>query len=734
MQRGTLKNVPRFALRLSIFALACFIAHAERQRIGLALGGGGALGLAHVGVLLWFERHHIPIDTIAGTSMGALIGGTYATGMTANEVDALIRGIDWNAAFRGSAPFSDLRFRRKEDKRAFPDRFELGLKHSVKGPSGVTSGFGLTLLLDRMFVRIPANQTFDKLVTPFRCISTDLVSGNRIEITGGPLGEALRASSAIPGLFEPVRRDGQVLVDGGIVDNLPVDSARELGADIVIASVLPVAELKADDIQGLSVVGRSVSVAIVQNERQSAKKAQLVITPEVGSFSTTDYSEYAKLIQKGIDAAEAEKEFLLRYTLNDVDWAEFVKSRALRRKLADPSFDHVEVSGGTTVSSDRIKEELYELSADEDGHVDSKQIETVLFQEIGTGRYSSAGYDTRIDPDGKQTLEVKLAEKLHGPPFVYVLPEVSGDNTGRTLLSVNSRFLFMDVGGQNAEVRADLSIGSHTLAGVEYYHRIGRTGWFWAPRAAFDRKESYYYVAGSPQAQFDVRQAGVGFDAGYTSTLDNEFRFGVDYGRVAAAVQTGAIPLANQSGVVKSAKLQFTHDGQDGEQVPSRGLRFTVLGRYYFDAPVSSMFPLLRLDASWFHTISSQSRVFLLASGGSSFGNQLPAPLQLTLGGPLRLGAYGLDQFRGDRIGYASAGWLRRIGKLPAVLGGDLFLGGWYEAGGYSFAEQGTTWRQNGTVAFVAETPLGPFYTGWSLGHASQQWTGKFSFLVGRFF
>ena len=157
----------------------------------------------------------------------------------------------------------------------------------------------MTLLLDRLFIRIPANQTFDKLATPFRCISTDLVTGNRIEIVDGPLGEALRASSAIPGFFEPVRRNGQVLVDGGLVDNLPVDSARDLGADVVIASVLPVASLKADEIRGLGVVGRSVSVAIIQNERQSQKKAQLVITPDVGDFSSTDYSEYAKLIERG---------------------------------------------------------------------------------------------------------------------------------------------------------------------------------------------------------------------------------------------------------------------------------------------------------------------------------------------------------------------------------------------------------------------------------------------------
>ncbi|HEY3741170.1 MAG TPA: patatin-like phospholipase family protein, partial [Bryobacteraceae bacterium] len=717
--------------RILVLITTCLIVHAgERPKIGLALGGGGALGLAHVGVLLWLERHHIPVDTIAGTSMGALIAGTYATGLSATDVDTLIRGIDWDAAFRGNAPFSDLRFRRKQDRLAFPNHYELGLKHGVSGPSGVTSGFGLNLLLDRLFLSIPANQSFDKLATPFRCISTDLVSGDRIEISDGPLGLALRASSAIPGYFEPVRLAGQVLVDGGIVDNLPVDSARAMGADIVIASVLPVAALKPDEIQGLGVLGRSVSIAIVQNERQSEKKAQIVITPDVGNFSSTDYAQFATLIAKGIEGADAQKNRLLPYALNDADWDAFVKARELSRIQSTPRFQHVEVSGGTHSADHRLEKVLTAAMAPGKGTIDSKQIDPILFREIGTGLYNSAGYSSRTNPDGSETLDVTLFGKLHGPPFIYVNPEVSGDAAGRTLLTVNSRFVFMDVGSQNAELRADLSIGSHTLAAVEYYHPIAGTGWFWAPRAAFDRRESFYYVSGSPRGDFDIRQAGVGFDFGYTTVLNNEVRLGVDYGRIGGDVQTGFVPLAGQDGVVKSAKLQFTHNGQDSEQVPSRGLRISAIGRYYFDAPVSSRFPLVKMDASWFHPITREDRVFLLATGASSFGNQLPVPLQFTLGGPLRLGAYGLDEFRGDRIAYASAGWLHRIGTLPAVLGGNLFLGGWYETGGYSLAEQQTTWRQNGTIAFVAETPLGPFYTGWSLGHTAHEWNGKFTFLV----
>ena len=723
--------------RLTIVLLTISVAAQaqQRPRVGVALGGGGALGLAHVGVLLWMERNHIPVDTIAGTSIGALIAGSYATGMSAAEVEILIDHIDWNAAFRGTVPYNDLRYRRKEDRRAFPNRFELGIKHGVQTASGLTSGFGLTLLLDRIFIGIPSNQSFDQLATPFRCIATDLVTANRVEIGDGPLAEALRASSAIPGLFEPVRRAGQVLIDGGLVDNLPVDSARDLGADIVIASLLPVAKLKPEEIQGFSVISRSVSVAVVQNERQSARKAEIVIEPDVGGFSSTDYEQYAGLIAKGVEAAEAKKDALLRYAVNDEDWAAFVKARESKRKTSTPRFNGVEVSGGSRLSRQRVDLAMKKVleRGEGSGPVDPKQIEAVLVQEYGTGRYTTAGYAGRLDADGARTLEVNLAEKLHGPPFVYVNPEVRGEDSGRTDLTINSRFVFLEFGGQNAELRADLSIGSHTLAGIEYYRRIGQNGWFWAPRASFDRRQSSYFSGARRVGDFDIRQAGAGVDFGYTTKLDNEMRVGFDYGRIGASAQTGLVPLANQNGVFKNFKLQFTHDGQDSEQVPSRGLRFTATGRYVFSAPVSSAFPLLRFDGSWFRTVTTHDRIFVLASGGSSFGTRLAVPLQFTLGGPLRLSAYGRDEFRGDRIGYSSLGWLRRIGQLPTVLGGSLFLGGWYEVGGFSLAGQ-QSWRQNGTIAFVAETPLGPFYTGWSLGHSADRWKGKFTFLVGRFF
>ncbi len=207
-----------------------------RPRIGLVLSGGGARGLAHVGVLKVLDEMQVPVDAIAGTSMGAVIGGLYASGMTAAEIEALVKTLDWNAAFRDRPPRKDLNLRRKQDDREFLVRFPLGLKAgSFRVPRGLVQGQKLTQILRRETISVASVDDFDRLPTRFRAIATDLETGNRRVLAGGDLTEAMRASMSAPGVFAPVELDGRLLVDGGLVENLPVDVVKEMGVDIVIA-------------------------------------------------------------------------------------------------------------------------------------------------------------------------------------------------------------------------------------------------------------------------------------------------------------------------------------------------------------------------------------------------------------------------------------------------------------------------------------------------------------------
>jgi NTE family protein len=196
-----------------------------RPRIGVALEGGGALGLAHIGVLQWFEEHHIPVDYIAGTSMGGLVAGLYATGKTPKELQAIVEAQSWDIIIGGTIPFEDLSFRRKEDLVAYPNSLELGLKHGLSLPLGLNTGHVITLLIDRETLPYSGVNTFDDLPIPFRCVATDLVSGKEVVFSQGDLAEALRATMSIPAIFSPVHDGDKVYVDGGLVGN-PVAGER----------------------------------------------------------------------------------------------------------------------------------------------------------------------------------------------------------------------------------------------------------------------------------------------------------------------------------------------------------------------------------------------------------------------------------------------------------------------------------------------------------------------------
>ena len=207
-----------------------------RPRIGVAFEGGGALGFAHIGVIQWLEEHHIPVDYISGTSMGGLVGGVYASGMSPDEIVEFVHQINWGAVLNGRIPFTDLSFRRKEDRLAFPNRMEFVLKNGFSLPGGLNSGARVGLLLDREMLPYWDLKSFDDLPIPFRCVATEITRGEKHIFDSGSLSQALRATMSIPGLFAPVHHDNEIFSDGAALDNLPVDVARSMGADVVIAS------------------------------------------------------------------------------------------------------------------------------------------------------------------------------------------------------------------------------------------------------------------------------------------------------------------------------------------------------------------------------------------------------------------------------------------------------------------------------------------------------------------
>ena len=307
----------------------------KRLTIGVALEGGGALGLAHIGVLRWFEQHHIPIDYISGNSMGALVGGMYATGKSPDELEVLVKHMDWPFIIGGETPYQDLSFRRKEDERAVQNDLVIGFKHGASLPSGLSSGHQISLVIDRETLAYSAVKSFDDLPIPFRCVSTELISEKAHVFSTGPIGFAMRSSMSLPGIFDPIRDGDRVYVDGALVDNLPTDLVRDMGPDVVIAIHLQVAPATADEIQSLfSVLGQSITVGTANTELRGMEAADIVVKVDVQKFTSLEFDKAEALIQKGMEAAEEKSKILLPYALDQAAWNEYMARRDARKKGA----------------------------------------------------------------------------------------------------------------------------------------------------------------------------------------------------------------------------------------------------------------------------------------------------------------------------------------------------------------------------------------------------------------
>src|SRR5882724_3060396 len=308
---------------------------APRPRICLVLSGGGARGMAHIGVLKVLEDLKIPVDCIAGTSMGAIVGGLYASGMTAHEIDATMRSLDWQEAFRDAPPRRDLAFRRKQDDRNFLVRLPLGLKHGrILLPKGFIQGQKLQETLRQLTLPFSNSTDFDLLPTPFRAVATDLLTGNAVLLDKGDLAIAMRASISAPGVFAPVETQGRVLVDGGLAENLPIDVARAMHADILIVSDVsfPLQPRSALN-SALSISNQMLAILVrkdADRQRATLGPSDILVEPALGPASSTDFSAAVSAIAAGENAARAMLARLDPLSVSDGAYQGYLARRASR--------------------------------------------------------------------------------------------------------------------------------------------------------------------------------------------------------------------------------------------------------------------------------------------------------------------------------------------------------------------------------------------------------------------
>ncbi len=702
---------------------------ASRPRVGLALSGGSARGIAHVGVLQWLEEHQIPVDAIAGTSSGALIGGAYATGMSSAEIQEMLRNTDWDLILRPDIPYALKSQRRKEDDRSYPVKLDAGLRRGFRLQSGLNPGHRIGLLLSRIAFPYSTVSNFDDLPIPFRCVATDLEKGEVEVFDHGSLGPAIRASMALPGTFDPVRLGDQLLADGGILDNTPVDVALNMGVDVVIA--VSVAQVESgpptESING--VANRAISIMMRDNEKRRLQLANVVIEPDLTGLSASDFRKSAELTQRGHTAAEAHKAALLRYALDDTAWA--AHREALRKRLHPRTgpVSFVEVKGVSAAAAAQI---ATRIEADLAHAQDPTTIESHLDWLIGLGRYASAMY-SRTDRAGVSGLRIEVRDKSYAPPLVRFSLDL--DNESKEVnLSLGARITFMDLTGPGSELRVDTSLGAKLRFKTELLQPLGgrgplRRGAFVAPGAWYERtSESFYGDDGELRAIYSRQRLGAGLDLGWTIGRTAQIRVGPEIDFVRNVTRVGD-ELPRSTGREMGAHFKFEHDGQDRAYFPTRGTRFASAITWITTSPYASE-AFGRAEGALFVARSTRGhQVFTFhASGGVGLGPAPPLLYRFSLGGPFRLGAFPPNSLRGSSFFLGRAGYRRPLKRLPQILGDRLYLLTMIESGSAFDEAADARVKVSFTAGLAADTFFGPLFVGGSVGNGG---TVRGYFIVG---
>ena len=702
----------------------------HEPRIGLVLEGGGALGLAHIGVLEWLEEHRIPVDYVAGTSMGGLVGGIYATGHSPAEAKAMVRSINLDQVLQGNTPYKDLAYRRKEDAFDYPNSLQFGLRHGLQFPEGFNSGQDVVMILDRVSLPYSDVSNFNDLPIPFACVATDLVTSQEFVFRQGSLSVALRSTMSLPGIFSPVRWNGHIFADGGLMDNLPVDVAKEMGATLTVAVHLQTAKLEPDaSLSSFGVLGHSISTVIAANEMLGIEKADILIAVPLQKYGTLDYNKSEELIKLGYQAAEQKAIVLRSLSVDEATWQRYLQRREARRRTT-PTPQFVEVTGTVPKVTDAIERDL---QSNVGKPVNTDALERQLSVLKGGGRFAILSYQL-TEKEGQPGLLVTTVEKPYSPPTVDPLILLDGTNLNGVNFSLGARVTFLDFGAYRAELRNDFIVGSQYGVASQYYRPFSATSpWFIAPNGFANYQLFPIYNQNTFVAEYHKSSVGGGLDLGYQ--FDRVAQMTIGY---TAAYQKfipnigNAELLPTVSGRYGAATWRFVLNDVDNPVIPREGQVATFNASWLDSNPgAAHSFPLADGRLLKLFRIGMPASAYFSASAGTSFGNERIGVPPFALGASNYFAAYGQNELLTNQYYLLQTGYLRKVLKLPVLLGEGVYFNGLFEVGKTFAPPFKSQVPGDVSAAIVINTIFGPLSVGGAVGTAGHQ---RVFFKLGRLF
>jgi len=715
-----------------IFALFCqstvaFAADAARPRIGLVLGGGGARGAAHIGVLETLEKLRVPIDCVAGTSMGALVAGAWAAGMSPEKMRAALAAADWSDMFVDNPEYAEMSYRNKLVSRSYLPGSESGVSaNGVAYQGGVVAGQKIKLFFNQLVRANQGERNIEDLPLPLSIVATDIGTGERVVFRDGALTTAMRASMSVPGLLAPVDHQGRKLVDGGLVDNLPIAEVRErCRADVVIAVNVGSPLLKAEEVGSLlTVSAQMVGILTEQNVSRSLatlRPGDIYIQPELAGITAGDFSKHAEAAASGRAATEAVAPKLARLAASETAYAAWWQGIEVRRRTS-PRIDDIEIVGLSRVSPEAIERHL---SVQPGETIRPTVIGRDLLRMYGDGYYESVDYTVLRQRD-RNILRVMPVEKRWGPDYARFSVNLQADNSQGSTFGLRAAYHQTWLNRLGGELIYHGEIGTANRLGINYYQPLdARQRFFFEGTAGAGQTRLNIYQDDKRIAQYRDSETGVGTHLGVNVGLLGPLRLGWVHRHRYFDLDIGdpALPRADKRFSGWKASLDF--DQFDRMYFPTRGWAAQLS---WFESPGQN-YARAEADLRGAYAFGGTVVNARLRYTGSPRGD-LPIYDAGTLGGFLNLTAFASNQIIGDDIRYFGLRGEQIIGRLPLGLRGDMRVGIALEAArvGSPYTESQRRGVLDSTALYVGgETPFGPAYIG--LGYSTSGASNLFLFV-----
>ena len=710
------------------------VAGNPHPRICLVLSGGGARGAAHVGVLKVLEEYRVPVHCIAGTSMGSLVGTAYATGTSIDEIEQTLQGISTELLFKEDPPRREQTMRRKQDDYTILSTPEVGLQNGqVKLGKGLVTGVQLETVL-RQLSKAKGYHQFDQLPIPFRAVATDLVTGKAVIFSEGELANVMRASMSVPGAVAPAEFNGMLLVDGMLTSNLPVQTAREMGADVIIAVNVGTPLLKREELNSIfGVSGQMLSILTEQNVQASLaslKPTDILISPELGDFSTGDFDNLPQIAPLGEVAARKMSVALQRLSLPPAEYAalrqrQLVSVRPDQRVVDEVRFDKLQ-----RVNPEVAKAAL-ETKAGEP--LDQQKLDGDMRRLYGTGDFEHVNYRLSDEQD-KRVLTVDAVEKSWGPDYLRFGLGLSSDFSGDAFFNLLGSYRQTWLNEQGAEWRTDVQLGHTSGIYSEFYQPLSAgSPFFVAPHVALERSTADLYQDDDRVASYQVTSGLTGFDVGSQFNRYGELRLGVVGGVLQPELHTGPQILSPGEDRIQAGAFtgRLRLDQLDSVYFPRSGWRSEV---NLFDSQGS-----LGADEEYAYWTAEGNGV--LSYGDHTFNfyaraadqlgnNPLPRYENFQWGGFLQQSGYSTGQLLGESLQFGRVMYYHRI--MPGSLLEGAYGGVSLEVGRIGnplVAGNSEDWLKSSSVFIGSDSPIGPLYLGYG---RAEDGNSSFYFYLGR--